>query len=514
MAHAILSPSSASRWLACTPSARLEANYADNSGEAAAEGTDAHELAELTLQKLTGKVPKAQIDKRIMEFTKTSKYFGIEMREYVDTYVSYVMERYNEARAKTPDAVILLEQQVDLREFVPDGFGTRDVAIVADKKLLMIDLKYGKGVRVSAEENKQLMVYALGTISEFELLYDIEEIEMVIHQPRLDAISSYTISVDELLKWGDEFVKPKAALAFAGEGEYVAGDHCKFCKARNECRALADYMLDAVVADFADDVKADEYAPSNLLTPEEVTKVLQRADAIKSWLKGVEEFALATALDGSREWPGFKLVEGRSNRKIADHTKAVEALRGVGFSEAVLYKPKEMVSITELEKVVGKKQLTEVLGSLIVKPEGAPTLVPQSDKRAPLAPKATAADDFADDMDASELLGVVTDGVLTENEAEVWAVVAADKRQLAYVTMLKTRTINIRGTEYTFGLSSFPPNYYVYERRSGDVVYTCPIDQSGGVESVLDEAHLTCVSEPDFISLVAAAEKRLKKLKK
>lgn len=512
MAHAILSPSSASRWLACTPSARLEANYADNSGEAAAEGTDAHELAELTLQKLTGKVPKAQIDKRIMDFTKNSKYFGIEMKEYIDNYVSYVMERYNEARAKTPDAVILLEQQVDLREFVPDGFGTRDVAIVADKKLLMIDLKYGKGVRVSAEENKQLMVYALGTIREFDLLYDIEEIEMVIHQPRLDAISSYTISVDELLKWGDEFVKPKAALAFAGEGEYVAGDHCKFCKARNECRALADYMLDAVVADFADDVKADEYAPSNLLSPEEVTKVLQRADAIKSWLKGVEEFALATALDGSREWPGFKLVEGRSNRKITDHTKAVEALRGVGFSEAVLYKPKEMVSITELEKVVGKKQLTEVLGSLIVKPEGAPTLVPQSDKRAPLAAKATAADDFADDIEY--LLGIVADSDTDTFFGKYWQIVTADKKDFYNILIGETRTVDIRGTEYTFGVHSNTKNCFVYEKRSGEVVYTCPDTENVTMSDVLDKAIEVCKAEPDFITLVAAAEKRLKKLKK
>jgi hypothetical protein len=445
-----------------------------------------------------------------MEFTKTSKYFGIEMKEYIDTYVSYVMERYNEARAKTPDAVILLEQKVDLREFVPDGFGTRDVAIVADKKLLMIDLKYGKGVRVSAEENKQLMIYALGTIREFELLYDIEEIEMVIHQPRLDAISSYTISVDELLTWGDEFVKPKAALAFAGEGAYVAGDHCKFCKARNECRALADYMLDAVVADFADDVKADEYAPSNLLTPEEVTKVLQRADAIKSWLKGVEEFALATALDGSREWPGFKLVEGRSNRKITDHTKAVEALSGVGFSEAVLYKPKEMVSITELEKVVGKKQLTEVLGSLIVKPEGAPTLVPQSDKRAPLAPKATAADDFADDI--ADLLGVVSDTEDLFNE--YWQIVTADKKGLCNVLIGETRTVDIRGTEYTFGFHSDTDNCFVYEKRSGEVVYTCADTESVTMSDVLDKAIEVCKAEPDFITLVAAAEKRLKKLKK
>jgi len=378
--HAILSPSAASRWLVCTPSARLEAELPDTAGEAAKEGTVAHALAELLLTQWLGRpVPEG-----LWEEAHDPKYYSAEMEDYVATYVDYVKECYHEMAAFGP-VTIFLETRVDLTGYVPDGFGTRDVVIVAGCEARMIDLKYGKGVPVSAEKNKQLMTYAIGTVDELELVYEIETIEMVIHQPRLDSISTYAMSVGELREWAENTLRPRAALAFKGEGDFVAGEHCKFCRVKNTCRAFSEFSLAATRREFKDAIT---------LTDEEIAEILSAADAAISYLKGIQDYAFDQAVNHAKVWPGYKLVEGRSNRVIRNPDTLVQRLIEVGVDKIMLYKPPTLISLTEMEKVVGKKSFAACAEDLIDKPAGKPTLVPVSDKR-PVFNGAVA--DFADE---------------------------------------------------------------------------------------------------------------------
>lgn len=358
MAHAVLSASASHRWLMCTPSARFERNFEDITSPYAAEGTEAHALAEKTL---TGflKNGKSQV-----EYPKNA-----EMQEAVQRYVDACIEKINGARRISKDSQIKVEQRLDFSKWVPEGFGTGDMVIISDEFLEIIDLKYGKGVPVSAINNSQMRLYALGMFDAYGYLYGAEKVRMTIVQPRLDSISTETISVEDLLAWGEE-VKQKAKIAFTGKGEFCAGAHCRFCKARHTCRAHAEYEL----KNIKEDLQAAE------LEDFEISDILLRAKGIKTWLDGLEAYALGKALDGY-DWPGMKLVEGRSNRKITDDSKAVNILVEAGYSPDDIYKPQALRSITDLEKLCGKKMFNELLSGVIEKPPGKPTLVSEKDKR-------------------------------------------------------------------------------------------------------------------------------------
>ena len=358
MAHAILSASASSRWLHCTPSARLERKFPDASSPYAEEGTLAHAYAErfLNLFLKTGKTAVAIKD-------------NAEMQEAVQSYVNICIEKINEARTASPDAQIKVERWLDFSRWVPEGFGTGDMVMVSDKYFEIVDLKYGKGVPVSAVNNSQMRLYALGMYEAFGYLYGADEVRMTIVQPRLDSVSTETISVKDLLAWGEE-VKKKAKIAFAGKGDFCAGSHCRFCKARNACRVHAEYELKNV----KEDLQTAE------LEDFEISDILLRAKSIKSWLDGLEAYALGKALDGY-DWPGMKLVEGRSTRKITDDAIAANNLLNAGFGADEIYKPQTLRSITDLEKLCGKKMFGELMSGVIEKPPGKPTLVSIDDKR-------------------------------------------------------------------------------------------------------------------------------------
>lgn len=381
MKHAKLSPSGASKWLNCPPSATLESQFPDTSSEYADEGTLAHRLSELLIKNKL-KIWPVQVIFDIEECKKNPLYNG-EMYEFCNSYSDFVIEVFNDAKAHTQDAVIIQETKVDLTKWVPEGFGNLDVSIVADRTLSIVDLKYGKGVPVSAEQNKQLMIYALGAIDAYEDLYDFDKVTMYIHQPRIDNSSNWTISVKELKEWAETVLKPGAQLAWDGQGDFKAGEHCRFCKAKPVCKAHADMQME---------IAAYEFKAGPLLTDDEITDILSRTASFKGWLQEIDDYALAAALEG-KKWPGYKLVEGRSTRKISDEDKALQQLIKAGF-KAEEVQITELRTITELEKLAGKKQFASILEDCIIKPPGKPTLVPESDKRPPLNSAEAAAKDF------------------------------------------------------------------------------------------------------------------------
>lgn len=369
MGHAVLSPSSASRWLACTPSARLETKFPDTTSDAAREGTVAHALCELLLAEHLEIINPSAAKKERTKI-EASEFYGSDMEEHCDNYKTYVLEKLSEAKTRSSDAVIFIESKVNLTDYVPEGFGTRDCAIIADGIMEIIDLKYGKGVSVSAVDNKQMMLYALGSLEEFDFLYAIDTVRMSIFQPRINNYSTFEMSAKDLRAWGDDELKERAKLAFDGEGDFVPGSHCGFCRAKAQCRALADHNLEIAKYDFKEPA---------LLTNDEVGDILQRADALINWANAVTGFAYNEAMAG-RTVPGWKLVEGRSIRKIVDEDKAVKLIVGDGWPEDELYN-KKLKGIGELEKLVGKTQLPKLLGNVLQKPPGKPTLVVESDKR-------------------------------------------------------------------------------------------------------------------------------------
>lgn len=371
--HARLSASGAHRWLNCPPSVALEGNYQDGSGgsEFAREGTFAHELAELYLNLEYGHIKKKQFNSQYKILEK-NEFFNIELRDHVENYVNSVVELVNESKAKCKDVIVEMEQRLDFSEWVKEGFGTGDVVVIADGTLQIIDLKFGKGVEVSAINNPQLRLYGLGAYSQYEMLYDIEKVKMTIIQPRLDNISTEELEVDELLKWAEE-VKKIAEMAYKGEGEYKAGEHCKFCKAKAECRARAEENLELA--------KKYDFVESPFLDDIEIADILGFADRVITYFKEVQEFALNKAVNEGVKYPGFKLVEGRSNRKYSDTDQVAKRLLESGFEEDKIYKPLELKGITDITKVVGKKNFEPLLGDLIIKPAGKLTLVTVDDKR-------------------------------------------------------------------------------------------------------------------------------------
>lgn len=357
--HAVLSASSSHRWLNCNPSARLEQEFEDRETEAAAEGTAAHALAEHKLRKalkMRSSRPQSQFD-------------SDEMEEHTDSYVEFVLEQLDRAKQYCTDPMILIEQKLDFSCYVPDGFGTGDCLIVADKTLHIIDFKYGLGVLVDAYENPQMMLYALGALRIFDSLYDIEKVSMSIFQPRRENVSTWSIPVTELKQWADETLKPKAELAYAGKGEYVPGAWCQFCKAAVKCRARADARME--LAKY-------EFALPPLLTDAEIEDILGKLDDLTKWANEIIAYAQDAAINHGKHWTGFKVVESKTNRKYTDEAAVIEAANAAGYHD--IYK-KSLISITEMEKLIGKKTFSEILGEYVKKPQGKPTLVPASDKR-------------------------------------------------------------------------------------------------------------------------------------
>ena len=364
MAHAILSASASKRWLSCPPSARLERKFPDKAGEAAREGTLAHALAEAQIRHYLGEITDEEEALRI-ETIRDNPLYTKEMGEHVEEYVDLCIEKINEAHGTA-----LVEERLDFSRWVKHGFGTGDMIIIGNDVLEIVDLKYGKGVPVSAEGNTQMQLYALGAIEQYGCIYDFDHVRMSIYQPRCDGLSTQLMSVGDLLAWGEQ-IKPIADLAYAGKGEFRAGDHCRFCKAAPQCKALSEYNMEIAKLEFQN---------ADLLTDDEVSFVLARVDGLVRYAEKIKTWALGEALNGHK-WPGFKVVEGRSNRRITDEAKAARLLHKAGYGDDVIYKPVEMQTITNLEKLITKKKFTMLLGGVVEKPPGKPTLVPEDDKR-------------------------------------------------------------------------------------------------------------------------------------
>ena len=357
--HAVLSASSSGRWLSCTPSARLELEFDNVESEAAREGTAAHALAEHKLKKAL----------KMRSRRPNSEYDSDEMEECTDGYVAYVMELVAEARQKCSDPIVLIEQRLDFSDWVPDGFGTGDCVLVADGTLHIVDLKYGMGVLVDAEENPQMKLYALGALRLFDALYDIREVSLTIYQPRRENISSWTTTVEELKTWAEDVLRERARMAFNGEGEYVPGSWCTFCRAAIKCRARAEEKLK---------LAQKEFSLPPLLSDDEIEAILEILPDLTKWANEISEYALDAAVNHGRQWKGFKGVEGRSVRKYKDEEAVAEAAKEAGFND--IYR-QSLIPMTEMERLMGKSRFEEVLGNLIYKPAGKPTLVPVSDRR-------------------------------------------------------------------------------------------------------------------------------------
>lgn len=356
--HAILSASASHRWLHCNPSARLELEFEDRETSAASEGTAAHALCE---HKLKRKL-KLRSERPVFE------YDNDEMEQYTDDYVDFVMGQVVRERRRDAETQVLIEQRLDFSCYVPDGFGTGDCVIVSKGRLHIIDFKYGQGVLVEAEENPQMKLYALGALREFGEKYQIKKVKMTIFQPRRENVSTWEITVARLKRWAEKDLRPKAERAFKGEGEYCPGEWCLFCKAAIKCRARAEEKLRLAQSEF-------KLPP--LLTDAEIEDVLAKLPDIKKWAEEIQEYALQAALAG-KQWRGFKLVEGRSVRKYADEDAVIKAAQSAGYTD--IFK-KTLLTITEMERLMGKQEFAKILGGLVVKPAGKPTLVADTDKR-------------------------------------------------------------------------------------------------------------------------------------
>jgi hypothetical protein len=372
--------------MTCTPSARLEGLFPDSSSDFAREGTLAHAIGEVQLRAFY-KLQDMDVLARELQLLVNSPMYNLDMQAYVDEYVAYVVEQFEAAKKITKDAVISIERKLNLTDYIPESFGTGDAIIISDQTLTIIDLKYGKGVRVSADSNKQMMLYALGALREFDMLYDIEEVVMTVYQPRMDNVSSFVMKVSDLKHWADTELKPKAKMAFDGAGEFIAGNHCGFCRAKVTCKALADEAMKMARYEFADAV---------LLNDEEIADILTKVELFKSWATSIQEYAFKEALAG-KKWSGFKLVEGRSNRCYSDQSLVELVLSQKGYPEELTHR-KTLKPIGEMEKVLSKKSFEEVLtkGGLILKPTGKPTLVPSTDKRVEWSSVASAVNDFTE----------------------------------------------------------------------------------------------------------------------
>ena len=357
--HAVLSASGSHRWLNCTPSARLELEFENTGSEAAREGTAAHALCEHKLKRAL----------HMRSRRPASDYDSDEMEECTDAYVDFVMEQYETAKQVCEDPVILIEQRLDFSCYVPDGFGTGDCLIISDDRLHIIDFKYGMGVLVEAEDNPQMKLYALGALAVYDALYDIREVSMTIFQPRRENVSTWTIPVEDLKAWAENELKPRAKMAYDGEGEYLPGEWCTFCRAAVRCRARAEEKLK---------LAQTEFRMPPLLTDAEIEDILAVLPDLTKWANEIAAYALDTALNHGKEWNGFKVVQGRSVRKYRDEAAVAEAAKEAGYKD--IYR-QSLIPLTEMQRLMGKDRFEEILGGLITKAPGRPTLVPKSDRR-------------------------------------------------------------------------------------------------------------------------------------
>lgn len=379
--HAALSASGAERWINCPGSVHMATKFPASSSAAAEEGTLAHELAALEIEYRDQKKTKAykaelsSIQKMVAAFYEGHPDLDDDfayMARTIEPYVDYVAREYQEALKADEAAVIMTEQRVDFSEYVPGGFGTSDVIIIGGGRVTVIDLKYGKGVAVSAKDNPQIRLYALGAINLFDMIYDFDRVKMVIYQPRRDSVTEEELPVDELKAWAEAVVKPAAAAAISDDPPYHPGDWCdaRFCPGAGVCKARADYCLGLERHNGKDPA---------LLTDEELSDALNRAEALRSWAKKLSDYALGEIQTG-HPIPGWKVVEGKTNRAYTDIDAVAEAAIKAGYPEALIYQ-RSLIGITGMEKLMGKKKFQEVLGKLVEKPQGAPKLAPESDER-------------------------------------------------------------------------------------------------------------------------------------
>lgn len=378
-AHAILSASAAHRWLACTPSARLEATLPESTSLYAEEGTLAHEIAALKLRKYVEPMSQRTFNSRLKQLQKHELYQD-EMLRHTDAYLEHV-KQITIGCDFVP--YVAIEVRVSFDKHVPEGFGTADCIIIGGNELHVFDFKYGKGVPVSAEQNPQMMLYALGALEKYSLLYDIDVVKMSIVQPRLDSVSTWGIPASDLRTWG-ELISPLAQLAWAGEGEYVAGDHCRFCRAKATCRARSDYYL---ALDGFEKIKPP------LISNEEVGRILLQAIDLQVWIEDLKQYALNECLNGN-EVAGWKAVEGRAIRQWTDLDAAFETLKTNGIDEAMLYERKP-ITLAATEKLLGKAKFKDLVGNFVNIPPGKPALVQESDKRQAIT-RPSAQDDFGE----------------------------------------------------------------------------------------------------------------------
>ena len=370
--HALLSASSSHRWLNCPPSARLCENYDDKGSDFAAEGTDAHALCEYKL--------KTALGIKADDPTNDLSWYSAEMEDCANGYAAFVLELVEEAKKHCADPVVLIEQRLDYSKYVEEGFGTGDCVIIADGTLHIVDYKHGRGVLVEAEDNPQMKLYALGALELFDCIYDISTVSMTIYQPRRSNVSTYTVPKDELYDWAENVLTPAAELAFSGGGEYRCGEWCQFCKVKADCRKRAEANME---------LAAFEFRQPPLLTDDEVEEILGKLDELTSWANDIKDYALRAAVSG-KKWNGYKLVEGRSNRKYTDENAVIAAVKKAGFDP---YEHK-LMGVTAMTSLLGRKQFNEILGSYVTKPQGKPTLAPESDKRPEMT---TITDDFKED---------------------------------------------------------------------------------------------------------------------
>lgn len=354
--HAILSASSSQRWTKCPASALLQTKFEDTPSEYAMEGTSAHELCEY-------KVSKYVLGKEEPDIRENLTYYNQEMEEMTEEYLFFVQDIVS--KYKSP--LVLVEQRLDFSSYVPDGFGTGDLVVIADDEIHIVDFKYGLGVLVDATDNPQMKLYALGAIEQFGNLYDIDNIKMTIFQPRRQNISTFETTVKDLYDWAEDILKPIAKLAYEGQGNFKAGSHCKFCKANSTCRERAEYNLQ---------LAKDDFTLPPLLEDTEIEQLLPKLDDLISWANEVKDYALKEAISG-KKWQGYKLVEGRSNRKYKDENEVADIVIKAGFKP---YEEK-LLGITEMTKMLGKNKFDELLKEQIIKPKGKPALVEITDKR-------------------------------------------------------------------------------------------------------------------------------------
>ena len=383
--HHPLGASGAYRWINCPGSVRVSDLYPQGSTIYADEGSLAHECAEQLIK--TGKVTKKhrdKVDKFYADHPELGAGSADQMIRSLEDYVAFVDETAKDQLKIDAAMQLMTEQRVDLDPWIPGGFGTSDVVIIRSGYLHIIDLKYGKGVQVSAEDNPQLRLYALGSLEALDAVYEVDTVAMTIYQPRLDNVSTDMMLAEDLYKWGDEIIKPAAKAAIEEDASFMAGDWCMFCPARRDCRERTEYYL-----------ALEEYKDKALLKPAEIAAVLKDVDGLVKWAQDLKDGVLTRALEGE-SFPGWKVVEGRSIRKYSGtEEEIVRQCEGAGYDRALLYEHK-LLGITAMEALMGKKQFADVLGGYVDKPPGKPTLAPESDKR-PAITGNSAAEDFADE---------------------------------------------------------------------------------------------------------------------